>query len=495
MAPPLPTVAAQGQGSVGSDQLNTYVQTVQNFAQLRSFVALNDMSVQVLGGASEGDGSQGLFWYDASSTAPDDNATVIVPTGNTQGAWLLLPPGSQSPGNFASLDVSGNAVVGGNLSVGGALTATGVATFDADVLMIGTGEAQVPAGTTAQRSASPAPGMIRYNTSLSIFEGYGGSWISLGATGVVQPPNCRLTLSSGVPVLSSAVNSSAGVILTPYNGNAAPQWNGSAWSSAVFPEISQALSDTINSPAAAIANSLYNVYLWYKAGVATLSRGPVVTNPSLSLTRVNGFLVNTLAITNGPAAGYGLYVGTIATDVSGLGVTFNPTPAAASGGPTTGVGGVNNGAWIGLWNAFNREPIGAAAQDSKTSWNDTSTSYRAADSSNNNRITAVVGLAENSVSVLYSDSATNTGSGAGQAIGIGISSTTIASVADPSQGTGTNVFPMHATLLDQGFVGQRFWQALEVASSGTATFYGLSSTALGGTAAVQAMQLSAQLWF
>ena len=114
MAPPLPTVAAQGQGSVGSDQLNTYVQTVQNFAQLRSFVALNDMSVQVLGGASEGDGSQGLFWYDASSTAPDDNATVIVPTGNTQGAWLLLPPGSQSPGNFASLDVSGNAVVGGN---------------------------------------------------------------------------------------------------------------------------------------------------------------------------------------------------------------------------------------------------------------------------------------------------------------------------------------------------------------------------------------------
>ena len=468
MAPPLPTVAAQGQGSVGSDQLNTYVQTVQNFAQLRSFAALNDMSVQVLGGASEGDGSQGLFWYDASSTAPDDNATVIVPTGNTQGAWLLLPPGSQSPGNFASLDVSGNAVVGGNLSVGGTLTTTGVATFDADVLMTGTGEARVPAGTTAQRSASPTPGMIRYNTSLSIFEGYGGSWISLGATGVVQPPNCRLTLSSGVPVLSSAVNSSAGIILTPYNGNAAPQWNGFAWSSAVFPEISQALSDTVNSPAAAIANSLYNVYLWYKAGVATLSRGPVVTNPSLSLTRVNGFLVNTLTITNGPAAGYGLYVGTIATDVSGLGVTFNPTPAAASSGPTTGAGGVNPGAWIGLWNTFNRVSVGASAQDSKTSWPYGTNTWRASDSTNNNRATFVIGQIEDSIYAQFVDTSATFAGG----VAIGVNSVTVPSGTAGQNNTATAI-SMVSTWGGLPVLGLNYLQALEVSNgSGSTTFYG-----------------------
>ena len=90
MAPPLPTVAQQGQGSVGADQINTYVQVVQNFAQLRTFTALNDMCVSVLGGASEGDGSQGLFWYDSTSTATDNGSTVIVPTG-ASGAWLLLP--------------------------------------------------------------------------------------------------------------------------------------------------------------------------------------------------------------------------------------------------------------------------------------------------------------------------------------------------------------------------------------------------------------------
>jgi len=494
MAPPLPTVAAQGLGSVGSDQLNTYVQTVQNFAQLRSFVALNDMSVQVLGGASEGDGSQGLFWYDASSTAPDDNATVIVPTGNTQGAWLLLPPGSQSLGNFASLDVSGNAVVGGNLSVGGTLTTTGVATFDADVLMTGTGEVQVPAGTTAQRSASPAPGMIRYNTSLSIFEGYGGSWISLGATGVVQPPNCRLTLSSGVPVLSSAVNSSAGVILTPYNGNAAPQWNGSAWSSAVFPEISQALSDTINSPAAAIANSLYNVYLWYKAGVATLSRGPVVTNPSLSLTRVNGFLVNTLAITNGPAAGYGLYVGTIATDVSGLGVTFNPTPAAASGGPTTGAGGVNPGAWIGLWNTFNRVSVGASAQDSKASWNGVGgSSWAASDASTKNRITYVAGNAYDSVTASFVGYVTGISTSVVvAAFGIGVDSVSVQSGdaglagADAQNGASSGNRGSYTGIPG---VGQHYLQALELTSATNSTIYGLYASG------VQAHGLSAQVWF
>ena len=494
MAPPLPTVSAQGQGATPADQLNTYVQTVQNFAQLRSFTALNDMSVQVLGGASEGDGSQGLFWYNASSTATDDNATVIVPTGNTQGAWLLLPPGDQSPGNFASLDVSGNAVVGGNLSVGGTLTTTGVATFDADVLMIGTGEAQVPAGTTAQRSASPAPGMIRYNTSLSIFEGYGGSWISLGATGVVQPPNCRLTLSSGVPVLSSAVNSSAGVILTPYNGNAAPQWNGSAWSSAVFPEISQALSDTVNSPAAAIANSLYNVYLWYKAGVATLSRGPVVTNPAASLTRVNGFLVNTLAITNGPAAGYGLYVGTIATDVSGLGVTFNPTPAAASGGPTTGAGGVNPGAWVGLWNEYNRVPVGAVAQDSKASWSYNSATWRAADNSNNNRVTFVTGQAEDAFSALYQ----NYGNGAATtapSLGIGLNSTTPAIMGQVNSNNGSSGGGGSAIVSYNGspVLGQNYIQALE-ASGGSVTFNG-TGTGAGLGVAGQFEQLSVQLGF
>lgn len=44
-----------------------------------------------------------------------------------------------------------------------------------------TGSATLPTGTTAQRTASPANGMIRYNTDTNEFEGYqNGSWAGIG---------------------------------------------------------------------------------------------------------------------------------------------------------------------------------------------------------------------------------------------------------------------------------------------------------------------------
>ena len=57
----------------------------------------------------------------------------------------------------------------------GALTSTGDGTFS------GTGQVKLPAGTTAQRSGSPADGMLRYNTDLDSFEGYvDGIWGGIG---------------------------------------------------------------------------------------------------------------------------------------------------------------------------------------------------------------------------------------------------------------------------------------------------------------------------
>lgn len=63
---------------------------------------------------------------------------------------------------------------------------TGTATFAGDVNLTGTGAIDIPAGTTAQRPGTASDGMIRYNTTLSTFEGYkGGAWgaIGGGATG------------------------------------------------------------------------------------------------------------------------------------------------------------------------------------------------------------------------------------------------------------------------------------------------------------------------
>ena len=67
-----------------------------------------------------------------------------------------------------------------NTTVTGNLTVTGNGTFQ------GTGFLLIPKGTTAQRSAVPVNGEMRYNTDTSQFEGYqGGAWGQLGggATG------------------------------------------------------------------------------------------------------------------------------------------------------------------------------------------------------------------------------------------------------------------------------------------------------------------------
>jgi hypothetical protein len=68
-----------------------------------------------------------------------------------------------------------------------------------DIIMSGTGEIQVPAGTTAQRSGSPATGMFRYNSTLAQFEGYNGTiWGGIGgaqAGGAIQVNNATATVS------------------------------------------------------------------------------------------------------------------------------------------------------------------------------------------------------------------------------------------------------------------------------------------------------------
>ena len=54
------------------------------------------------------------------------------------------------------------------------------------LIVLGTGSLEIPAGTTAQQPATPAAGMIRFNTTLGEFVGYDGtSWgqIGGGATG------------------------------------------------------------------------------------------------------------------------------------------------------------------------------------------------------------------------------------------------------------------------------------------------------------------------
>jgi hypothetical protein len=75
--------------------------------------------------------------------------------------------------------VNGGANVSWTLAEIGALPAAG-GTLTGDLENTSTGFMRVAVGTTAQRPASPAQGMIRFNTSRGCFEGYTGSaWVNM----------------------------------------------------------------------------------------------------------------------------------------------------------------------------------------------------------------------------------------------------------------------------------------------------------------------------
>lgn len=155
-------------------------------------------------------------------------------------------------------------------------------------------------------------------------------------------------------------------------------------------QLSQTLADTTKSPLAAAANKLYDMFSWYDAGTYRCTRGPAWTSDTArgsgagttEIKWVNGFPVNARDITNGPAAGLGIYNGTIYTNGSSL-IDWNPTPAAASGG---------GNAFLSVWNYWNRRAIRFKTIDSSASYTYTSATPRAAGASNANRVSFITGM-------------------------------------------------------------------------------------------------------
>jgi len=104
----------------------------------------------------------------ADGLASTDAATVSQVTASVAGL------GTMSTQNANNVAITGGSISGITLS------------SNNNVSFTSTGFLLIPSGTTAQRPVSPAVGEIRYNTTLSQFEGYANSaWGSLGggATG------------------------------------------------------------------------------------------------------------------------------------------------------------------------------------------------------------------------------------------------------------------------------------------------------------------------
>lgn len=381
---------------------------------------------------------------------------VVVAQSATSAVLLNASAAAlDATGSFANLpQLAADTVVGNASGSPGAAAALSQAQLTALIN---------PATTSLSGAVGPYP-----NNTTTFLRG-DGTFAALTST---VTPQGRLTLTSGTPVLSSSSGTGISTIYyTPYLGQIGPVWNGSNFVPTVIPEISVSVSGLT-------PGSIYDAFYWSNSGTMTIVCGPAWSSSTsrsagTALTRTQGILVNSVNLSGGPNAGYGVYVGTIAIDASGATVTFNPQPTSASGGPT-------NGAWIGLWNQYNRIPISAQAQDSKASWPYNTATFRAADASNNNRITVVTGQAEDSSIVTYSGAITSTVF-ATCFVGVGVNSITSPSgvIGGVNDTTGTN--SITATYSIPPSLGLQYYQALEAGGgSGTQTWSGGQNMQISG---------------
>lgn len=215
--------------------------------------------------------------------------------------------------------------------------------------------------------------------------------------GITGPPQGRLTLTSGTAVPTSDVASATTVYYTPAVGRFVPLWNAT---SSVYVmtdtggEISQATTDTTKSPAAVANNSNYDVFVWSDAGTIRATRGPLWSSDTArgtgagttELLLQNGIYVNKNAITNGPGAGLGTYVGTFRSNGTAS-VDFGFGTAALGGGTAN----------LNVWNLYNQVMMRGYVRDNTASWTYSANTVRALDGSNGNRCNLVSGLAQHTI--------------------------------------------------------------------------------------------------
>ena len=278
-------------------------------------------------------------------------------------------------------------------------------------------------------TASPAAGTSSFFVNDAALEDLPAYTIDetnhvLTTVAVTLQPQGRLTLATGVPVLVSSQAGKTVVYYAPYVGNLVPVWNGYYFSATRFAELSNDLTASSTGkagPAAATTNSNYDLFVWSDAGTVRLTRGPLWTSDTArgtgagttELQRVGGLWVNKVAITNGPAAGYGTYVGTIRTDGSSQ-ANWIPGAVAASG----------TAAVLGVWNAFNRVEVRGLVGDDTNSWSYNTATIRPANNSATMRVSFVVGLQEDFLEADYQVSFSNDANSHGGSAGVGYDSTT-----------------------------------------------------------------------
>ena len=127
-------------------------------------------------------------------------------------------------GQFSTPTFSGAVVCSSTLTVTGAtalsstLAVTGDTTMAGNLAVNSTGQIKLPNGTTAQRSATPTVGSVRYNTTLQTFEGYSTYSGQTISTITNSTTTATLTTATNHNLTSGTFVTVSGATPSAYNG-------------------------------------------------------------------------------------------------------------------------------------------------------------------------------------------------------------------------------------------------------------------------------------
>jgi hypothetical protein len=268
----------------------------------------------------------------------------------------------------------------------------------------------------------------------------------------------RLTLTTGVPVTSADVVGTTNLYFTPFRGNNISLWNGTAWQTLSFSELTMALSGLT-------ANLPYDVFAFINTGAVALERLAWTSNTvrATALTTQNGVYVKSGDATR-------RYLG-----------TFYATSA------TTTEDSLRRRL---LFNYHNKVDRQLQRVESTFSWTYSTAAWRQGNANALNQVEVVIGVVEDAMRLGYASGVTNsTTTLRGVSGGIGANSTTSAVILPGAQ-TGFMISSAGTPITAGSYsfyptAGYNYYAWLEY-GAGTDTQTWVGNNLLGITGAVRA---------
>lgn len=255
---------------------------------------------------------------------------------------------------------------------------------------------KLPVGTTAQRPSVPVSGDVRVNSTDVALEYYDGvRWVQVRE--LVTQPGWYASLSASVPILAGDVLAATSLTLHPFANGVGLYSDGVLIKP--FPFFTPL---TLNFNAGGhVANTLYDFFLWFDAGVTRVVTGPAWANSgdgtgtrSTGLERLMGVWVNTGAMTGRNGAStfsvgdkQAVYLGTVFIDSVAGQVSCHRSYGQLR-------------KW-GVWNYWNRQKLYLKGGDGTASWNYGTNVIRESNADGNNKLTTLAGLREEVIDVEF----------------------------------------------------------------------------------------------